>query len=253
MLPTAPALRVRLLSAGAVDSCAIHPDQLVIASWTGRDRAAMEGRLAELEALGIARPPSLPMFYRIAAARLTTAACIEVRGEDTTGEAEFVLLSARGRIWVGVGSDHTDRKLEAQDPAVSKQVCDKPVCGDFWALDELEDHWDSLRLRSFVTDASGLRAPYQEGAVSAMLPPRELLERWRRAAGPAQCSVLFCGTLPTIGSIRPAARFELQLEDPVLHRRLDHAYAVTNLPDHLEPCARSDDWLHAWMNPHAVR
>ena len=41
---------------------------------------------------------------------------------------------------------------------------------------------------------------------------------------------MLCGTLPAIGGIRPAERFEIELEDPVLGRTLRHAYAVAALP-----------------------
>lgn len=194
----------------------------------------MEGRLAELETMGILRPPSLPVFYRIAASRVTTSNRIEVCGERTTGEVEFVLLKADGRLWVGAGSDHTDRNVEIQDPALSKQVCDKPICADFWALEDVMDHWDTLRLRSFVTDAEGFRKLYQEGGVTAMLPPGELLARLAAIGAAQENGMLFCGTLGTIGAIRPATRFEFELEDPVLGRRLSHGYQVLTLPPHLQ-------------------
>jgi hypothetical protein len=41
---------------------------------------------------------------------------------------------------------------------------------------------------------------------------------------------MFCGTLGAIGGIRPASRFEMELEDPVLERTLRHAYAIDVLP-----------------------
>jgi hypothetical protein len=173
------------------------------------------------------------MFYRIAAARVTTSSRVEVRGERTTGEAEFVLLKEEGRLWVGLGSDHTDRNIEVQDAALAKQACEKPVCAEFWSFDEIEDHWDALRLRSFVRDSEGARTIYQEGSVAAMLHPRELLARWDALGAPGEGALLFCGTLPTIGAIRPAALFEFELEDPVLGRRLSHQYEVLSLPPYL--------------------
>ena len=48
-------------------------DRLVIAGWTGRDPVARDKHIAELEELGIARPASTPIYYRVAARRLTTA------------------------------------------------------------------------------------------------------------------------------------------------------------------------------------
>ena len=47
--------------------------RLVIAGWTGRDQNALEAHIRELEALGIARPKTTPIFYRVAASLLTTA------------------------------------------------------------------------------------------------------------------------------------------------------------------------------------
>ena len=83
---------------------------LVIAGWTGRDPVARDKHIRELEALGVARPASTPIYYRASARRLTTATSIEASGDDSSGEVEFVLLRAQGRSYVGVGSDHTDRK-----------------------------------------------------------------------------------------------------------------------------------------------
>ena len=47
---------------------------LVIAGWTGRNVAALEAHIKELEALGVKRPKSVPIFYRVAAQLLTNAA-----------------------------------------------------------------------------------------------------------------------------------------------------------------------------------
>src|SRR3954451_13173898 len=98
-------------------------DQAVIAGWTGRDTIARDKHIAELEAIGIARPASTPIYYRVAARRVTTTGSIEVCGEHSSGEGEFVLIGWQGRIFLGLGSDHTDRKVEAYSVTVSKQMC----------------------------------------------------------------------------------------------------------------------------------
>jgi hypothetical protein len=41
---------------------------------------------------------------------------------------------------------------------------------------------------------------------------------------------MFSGTLPAIGGLRPAQRFEFELEDPILGRSLRHSYAIRTLP-----------------------
>src|SRR5580658_2518378 len=151
-------------------------DQAVIAGWTGRDPVARDRHIAELEAIGIARPASTPIYYRVAVRRLTTADSIEVCGPDSSGEVEFVLIGWQGRIFVGAGSDHTDRKVESYSVTVSKQMCDKPIAPVLWELEDVADHWDQLILRSFAW-IDGVRALYQEGTLAGMLPVAELIER----------------------------------------------------------------------------
>jgi len=162
-------------------------DDAVVAGWTGRDAAAVEKHIAELEALGVKRPATTPIFYRVSAARLTTATEIEVVGRHSGGEVEFVLLQHGGRMWVGAGSDHTDREVETYGVTVSKQMCDKPVAPVFWAFDDVAPHWDRLILRAHVIE-NGERKIYQEGPVAAMLKPFDLIER-ALAAGTASLPV----------------------------------------------------------------
>jgi hypothetical protein len=59
--------------------------QLVIAGWTGRDVNALEAHVRELEAIGVRRPKSTPIFYRASASSLTSADSIEVVGEHSSG------------------------------------------------------------------------------------------------------------------------------------------------------------------------
>ena len=140
----------------------VQVDRLVIAGWTGRDKAALEKHIAELEAIGVKRPSSVPIFYRASAARLTTDDSIEVLGDASSGEAEFVLLRHADRLWVGTGSDHTDREVENYGVSVSKQMCDKPLAPAFWDYEEIAPHWDRLVLRAYIPEGGG-RSLYQEG------------------------------------------------------------------------------------------
>jgi len=205
-------------------------EMLVIAGWTGRDAKAVEDHIAELERLGVKRPKSAPIFYRVAASLLTTADAIEVAGGDSSGEVEPVLVSLADRLWVGVGSDHTDRKLEAVGVTISKQLCAKPLAPVLWPLAEVALHWDRLILRSHAV-IGGRRRRYQEGPVARLRPPEELIRLYRNgpAALPTE-TAMFCGTMAVEGEIAPAERFEIELEDPVLGRRISHSYAVKPLP-----------------------
>ena len=204
-------------------------DQAVIAGWTGRDPVARDKHIAELEAIGIAPPATTPFYYRVAARRLTTADSIEVSGGDSSGEVEFVLIGWQGRIFVGLGSDHTDRKVETYSITVSKQMCDKVVAPVLWELEDVIDHWDSLILRAYAWIA-GKRELYQEGTLDAMLPVSELLARGFAGGKLPNGCAMFGGTFAAKGGIRPSSRFECELEDPILKRIIRHAYDVVELP-----------------------
>jgi hypothetical protein len=214
---------------GAPTPLTLPIDQAVIAGWTGRDPVARDKHIAELEAIGIARPASTPIFYRVSVRRLTTDDSIEVCGGDSSGEVEFVLIGWQGRIFVGLGSDHTDRKVEAYSVTVSKQMCDKPMAPELWELEDVIGHWDRMILRSHAW-IDGARALYQEGTLDAILPVKELIQRGFGDAGLPDGCAMFGGTFAAKGGIRPASRFEYELEDPVLKRSIRHAYDVIVLP-----------------------
>jgi hypothetical protein len=204
-------------------------DRAVIAGWTGRDPVARDKHIAELEAIGIARPATTPIYYRVSARRLTTADSIEVSGSDSSGEVEFVLIGWQGRIFVGLGSDHTDRKVETYSVTVSKQMCDKVMASVLWEFEEVADHWDRMILRAYAW-IGGARVLYQEGTLDSMLPVAELVRGLFGSAGLPDGCAMFGGTFAAKGGIRPASRFEFELEDPVLKRVIKHAYDVIELP-----------------------
>ncbi len=253
-------LEFDLVSEKATERRRIGVDNLILAGWTGRDRAAVEAHIAELAELGIAGPATTPIFYRVAAARLTRAECIQVAGGATSGEAEFVLVQNEGRLWVGAGSDQTDREIEAVGITVSKQLCDKPLAGALWPMAEVAGHWDRLVVRSWAVD-EGRRVLYQEAELASILSPAELMAGYSggQATLPgfvdgqtalaglvdgqaalaglvdgqtalADGTAMFGGTPPAIGGVRPAERFEFELDDPVLGRKLEHGYDIEVLP-----------------------
>ena len=197
------------------------PVELVIAGWTGRDEAALKKHIRELEEIGVKPPKTTPIFYRVSANLLSFSKEIQVSGPDTSGEVEFVLMQKPEGLFVTVGSDHTDRKAEAIGVTLSKQLCEKPVCPQAWRYDEVKPHWEKLVLRSWADGQL-----YQEGSVSAMRTPEDLLGKYPLKTGWA----MFCGTLAAKGGIRPAQRFRMELEDPVLNRKLQHEYAIQVLP-----------------------
>ena len=205
--------------------------EVVIAGWTGRNKEAMEKHMVELEAIGIQRPKTAPIFYRVSADLLTQQNLISAVGEDSSGEVEFFVLNSGGSLYMGVGSDHTDRKVEAYNVTISKQVCAKPISTSLWLYDDVIGHWDSIVLRSHSVE-NGKRGLYQEGPITTMLPPEDLFKLYNSGSEQLKPNILmFCGTLSVIGGLRPMEAFEIELEDPILDRKIIHKYSIQPLPN----------------------
>ena len=187
----------------------------------------MQEHVEELALLGVPRPAAIPCFYRAGTGMLTTGAAIDCLGDASSGEAEYVLVvDADGEWWVGAGSDHTDREVESYSIPVSKQMCPKPVAPFLWRFSEVADHWDALRIRSWVEEGGGYVA-YQDGGIAAMLDPRDTVTELRaRGHALEPGTVMFGGTLPVIGDIRPRRTFAFELRDPVRDRVIAHRYTA---------------------------
>lgn len=207
----------------------------IIAGWTGRSRDAVNHHIEELKAIGVAPPSSVPLFYRIAASLVTCENVIQTVGESASGEAEPMLVDDGGRLYLGLGSDHTDRELEAHSVALSKQVCAKPAATTLWPFDEVADHLDELRIRSFVRDEESADwQPYQEGTLAAIRPLRDLVAAAPDNPGDGRLgdgTAMMCGTFPVLsGGVRAARFFRMEMIDDKLGRRIDHSYETVPLP-----------------------
>ena len=71
---------------------------------------------------------------------------------------------------------------------------------------------------------------YQEGTLDAMLGVSELIAQGFKGEKLPDGCAMFGGTFAAKGGIRPASRFEYELEDPVLKRSIHHVYDVIELP-----------------------
>src|ERR1043165_5665177 len=212
---------------GRTDQISMTPQALIVAGWTGRDEAALNHPIEELAAIGVPRPSSVPVFYRNSATNVVQTDRLAVLGTDTSGEVEPVIVALNDGLWIGLGSDHTDRKAETMGIALSKQLCGKVMGGALWKFEDVAPHWDRIVIRSYAT-IDGVRVLYQEGPLALMRDPVDLMTRYGLAfvAG----TIVMCGTIGAKGGIRPAARFEMELEDPVLNRGMAHAYDTITLP-----------------------
>src|SRR5260370_17890329 len=83
-------LSLTLQNSGAAMAREVGIDDAIVAGWTGRNAAAVEKHITELEALGVRRPATTPIFYRVAAARLTTPTGLEVVGARSGAQVDFL-------------------------------------------------------------------------------------------------------------------------------------------------------------------
>jgi hypothetical protein len=184
--------------------------RLIIAGYTGRNEAAVAAHIAELAAIGIPPPATVPAFFELDPSLLTSDPVVMISGSNTSGEVEPVLIRHNGRFYLGVGSDHTDRDLERSDIAASKAACPKPVGHQVIALPEdlAAVDWDAIDVES---DVDG--EPYQRGSLAVMRAPTDLLARMTTVLGAfGDDFVMFCGTVPLLtGAFRAGRHWRVQL------------------------------------------
>ncbi len=199
--------------------------QLIVAGWTGRNRAAVDHHIEELAALGIAPPSQVPLYYRVSANLVSQQDLVQVVGNTSSGEVEPLIIRSGKQYWLGLASDHTDRQLEAHSVAASKQACVKPVAVTVWDFDEVADHLDQLVLQCMIKEDDAW-VVYQDGNLANIQPLQALVD----AAQMPVNSAMLCGTLGAIGGVRPATHYRMSLTDPVLNRDIQLEYRVEELP-----------------------
>jgi hypothetical protein len=206
-------------------------NRMVNAGYVGKNQEEVRRHIQELAEKGIPGPSSTPILYPVVCTALATDSAIEVYGNKTSGEVEYVLLVVtEGEIYVGLGSDHTDRHLEESDIPRAKQICPNLMSRTVWPLDEVEGHWDDLLL-SATAVKNGEEILYQEGRLGLLLNPSELLAFVKtKILGPITNLVIFSGTMGMLtADFVFAEKFCAQLIDETLNRRLETAYDIKPL------------------------
>ncbi len=208
--------------------------RILDAGFTGRNREGAMKHVEELKAHGVAAPDRIPAYFAVTRDRVTTDDEIEVLGGDTSGEVEVVFLFRGDQVYIGVGSDHTDRELEKASIAKSKVICPKVLSRQVWKLAEVAPHWERLQLRSWI-EVEGRRTLYQEGSLGDFLTVDDFLRGVRSVVtdGSLDGMVLYMGTMPSLGgALLFSPTFEGCLSDDVLGRELSFRYRI-----------RPVDWL----------
>jgi hypothetical protein len=205
--------------------------RLVNAGYVGKNQEEVRRHIDELAAKGIPGPKSIPVLYPVVSNVLSLAPGIEVYGNETSGEVEYVLcVVTQDEIYVGLGSDHTDRHLEETDIPRSKQICPNIMGRVVWPLAEIENHWDDLLITASVLN-NGKDTHYQEGRLGLLLNPAELMSFVKsKIPGPLENLIIFSGTLGTLtGEFVFGQKFSAALIDEKLNRRLEVSYDIRPL------------------------
>ena len=113
----------------------------------------------------------------------------------TSGEVEYVIIINENKIFIGIGSDHTDRELEIASVSKAKQICPKPIGQKLWRYEDIQNHFDQIEVRSWqIVDNEEIL--YQEGNLSDILPVESILDAITQRVGHLENSVIFSGTVP---------------------------------------------------------
>ncbi|RNB84641.1 DUF2848 domain-containing protein [Brevibacillus fluminis] len=208
-----------------------EPTRLIIAGYTGKDQKVVQQHIDELKELGIPAPPRVPMIYDLSPQLMQVTDAITVVQNHSSGEAEAVLLDINGEWYVGLGSDHTDRVLEASSIQKSKQVCLKPISQQVWPLDAIRAYWDEIEMESWIID-SGVQHLYQRGTLGSFLDPDELFRILRERDYVSEGMAVFCGTLPLhSGTFQFGETFLATLRDPRTGSTIQLTYHIKQLKD----------------------
>lgn len=207
-------------------------EDLIIAGYTSRNQEDLKAHIRELEEIGVKPPPQVPMIYHVSKELLDVKGKISTIGKECSGEAEIVLLEQDGKWYLGLGSDHTDRQLETISIQKSKQVCGKPITSEFWDLDKIIHHWDEIELKSWIINDRNEKMLYQKGKLDAFMLPKDLIEILKERNYPLKNVLVFGGTIPLLSEeFLYSKKFEAQLIDPKLNKKLTLIYEVKELID----------------------
>jgi hypothetical protein len=200
--------------------------------FTIRDREKMQRHLDEVTGVHIDWPARPPAIFPISAWATITSSDVPVQYDRTSGEIEIVTIDAGDGLLVGVGSDHTDRKLEQTDIPWSKQVAPNVLAPTVWRWEDVAGHWDRVQLESYVDGEL-----YQRAGVAEFWTPRQMVDSVvGRIADVPGAKVFFSGTVVSVKEQLDFGRaWSLRMIDPVTGRTIRHDYTVTVLSEEIQP------------------
>jgi hypothetical protein len=202
--------------------------KVVNAGFAGRDQEWVSKHIEELKKEGITTPEHTPTLYSVSPYMVSQENSIYVLDGQTSGEAEYVLMIKNNDVYVGIGSDHTDRVLEIDSIPKSKQIYPNVISREIWLFEDIRDVWDQLLLRSWVTVKRDRRL-YQRARLSALLAPDSLLDFVQSNLKDKSLdgSLIYSGTVPLFtGELIFGEQFEVEILNPLNQMKLTCSYKI---------------------------
>lgn len=222
-----------VVSQKGTDEIYVHFDTVIAVGYGGRNQEKVKQKLEDSAKKGKKVPSKTPINYPCSTNSLVRQGKIQVVGHKTKGEAEFLLVLHQGKLFIGVGSDHTDSELTSVSTNKAKQTCPKPIGPVLWPYEEVKDHWDQLQLKAWQRK-DGQEAMYQDGAVEQIMKVEDLLQIVEEDYPGLKDAVIFGGTVAVIGDAVYGDWFRCELVDPVLNRTLSHEYQIQVISEGIE-------------------
>lgn len=206
-------------------------DNLFVIGYAGRNIRKTISHIKELEKqLGVPAPNKIPTIFQCSNTLLTQEENIHFIGDNTCGEVEYVIVLLDGNIYIGIGSDHTDRKLESISVLKAKQICPKPIGNILWDYKEIKDHWDDIKLVSYQ-EINGKEVMYQNGTLADILTVEKILGELEARVGDIKNSVIYSGTVPLEGDFLFGERFRCEMIDEKYKRKITSNYNVIKITE----------------------
>ena len=228
----------------------VKVEKLCLSRHASRDVEAVRDVLDKKRAEGYSVHGN-PSICRKSRYLLTQENEIEVQGPNTSGEVEFVLFVDGDEILISVGSDHNDRSLESlwtkalgkvYDSVKCKQMVPAVVARDAWRYDDVKDHWDTLKLKSFITILSE-RIPYQDFQLERLFNPdhyfsQELIKKEEGLfifGGSHQALSSVPSNVyrfqPSINGLMFPQDFNFEIHDQKKQRKISHSYTIHHIEE----------------------
>ena len=148
----------------------------------------------------------------------------------TSGEVEYLIIKHSNEIYIGIGSDHTDRKLESISVPKAKQICPKPIGEEVWLYKDVKEHWNEIEAESYQ-NIDRKKVLYQKGKLSEILPVEKIISELENRVGNIEDSVIFSGTVPLVSTFKYGNEFICKIFDKNNNSTLNLNYKINKISE----------------------